>query len=176
MTVPVTPLVTFTSVSLAVALVAACTRPSGTAIAKDPAPSTTASTSTTPAPVGPPIRVYTGKSFGDLNVAANVTTSVAMRVEIEYLVGGAFTARPRELYLIDGCDGLGISAAKLPPCRTIAAGEVLIPPPFKGYSCSSQCAVPCTKNVQIHGTIRYVVKSCDGNLRWESPPVVVPGP
>lgn len=136
--------------------------------------SSSASSSAAPAPSGPPIVVTTGAAFGELIVQANATTSLAMRVEIEVLVNGAFEPRGYEMFLLDACDAKTGTPMGLPACRTLSAGQTLKPVPFTGYTCSSQCNLACDKNVQISGTtIRYVVKSCDGKTRWETAPVKV---
>ena len=155
-------------------LLAHCSRPTPSPITRDPVASATASSSAAPPPSGPPIVVTTGATFGELIVQANATTSLAMRVEIEARVDGAFEPRAYEMFLLDACDTKLGTPAGLPPCRTVSAGQTLRPVPFTGYTCSSQCNLMCDKNAQISGTtIRYVVKSCDGKLRWESAPVKV---
>ncbi|MBL8715233.1 MAG: hypothetical protein JNL79_04525 [Myxococcales bacterium] len=155
-------------------LLAHCSRPTPSPITRDPVASATASSSAAPPPSGPPIVVTTGATFGELIVKANATTSLAMRVEIEARVDGAFEPRAYEMFLLDACDTKLGTPAGLPPCRTVSAGQTLRPVPFTGYTCSSQCNLMCDKNAQISGTtIRYVVKSCDGKLRWESAPVKV---
>jgi len=162
-------------------LLAHCSRPSPNGVVKDPIAkdpvTTTASASSapvSPAPSGPPIVVTTGATFGELIVQAHASQSLAMRVEIEALVGGVFEPRSYEMFLLDACDAKTGTPVGLPTCRTVSAGQTLKPVPFTGYTCSSQCNLMCDKNVQISGTtIRYVVKSCDGKLRWETAPVKV---
>ncbi len=59
----------------------------------------------------------------------------------------------------------------IPRCVSLAAGAVLQPAPWQGYSCYSQCPTSCDSNVvSPPGTYRFVVESCEGQRQIVSPP------
>jgi hypothetical protein len=50
----------------------------------------------------------------------------------------------------------------------------LRPVAWSGMSCSSQCNHSCDKNVRLSGRYRFVVRSCDGQTRFEGPVFELP--
>lgn len=93
--------------------------------------------------------------------------AVASRGEIEELVGQKWiVAVPYRLF--EKCpEKLSQSC--------ITGKDKILPVPWTGYSCSSQCEVPCKKNVyRGPGEFRLVVFSCDRKRRFESPVFKMP--
>lgn len=171
---------------LVAVLALGCSRPQEPVAVRDPAagasvpapPSASAPTSSTPptdpaasssATLGGPVVVSLGPSFGEFVVEAKAAVDVRTAIEIERLDGGKWEPQVADVLLVDACPKGG----KVPTCRKLSAGQIVRPPRYTGYTCSSQCAVDCDKNVQIAGTVRYVVRSCDGAQRWHSAPVKV---
>lgn len=168
-----------------------CSRPQENVAARDPAASApmapttpvaastganpTAPTPTDPsldagASVGGRVVVSLGPTFGEFSVEAKSAVELRTAIEVERLDGSKWDVQVADLHLIDACPTKGTT---VPPCRKLAAGAIVRPPRYTGYTCSSQCAVDCDKNVQLNGTVRYVVRSCDGTERWHSAPVKV---
>lgn len=59
--------------------------------------------------------------------------------------------------LVERCD------AEVPACIELAAGTVLRPVPFQGFSCSSQCNATCRANSWLGpARLRLAVHSCNG--------------
>lgn len=114
--------------------------------------------------------VSLGPTFGEFVVEAKVVVEVRTAIEIERLDGSKWEPQVADVLLVDACPTKG---AKVPPCRKLSAGQIVRPPRYTGYTCSSQCAVDCDKNGKTQGTVRYVVRSCDGAQRWHSAPVKV---
>jgi hypothetical protein len=71
--------------------------------------------------------------------------------------------------LVSSCD------QRLSQCVSVAE-RTLRPVPWSGMSCSSQCNHSCDKNVRLYGRFRFVVRTCDGQNRFEGPVFEMPKP
>lgn len=74
---------------------------------------------------------------------------------------------------LDGGAGFRLAAAcdgPLAACLETSPGTPLLPVPFSGMSCSSQCNGSCKKNGPLGpGTFRLVVDTCDGRVATGEP-------
>lgn len=74
---------------------------------------------------------------------------------------------------LDGGTGFRLTAAcdrPMPACLEVSPGTPLLPVPFSGMTCSSQCNAACDKNVGVGpGTFRLVVDTCDGRVATGEP-------
>jgi hypothetical protein len=106
---------------------------------------------------------------GSFSLHANRDLDLASRVSVERLRAQAFSAIPTaiELALVEHC-APGVPA---PACVHLTRGQTFTPVPWTGYSCSGQCNQECDKNIGFApGDFRFVVTTCDGSTRFESPP------
>jgi len=85
--------------------------------------------------------------------------SLSSHVQVQSPFNGTWQKVSTEVRLVRSC-----TSAQVPDCITLRRGERLRPPPWTGYSCSSQCAMSCRANM-IHppGTFRFLVTSCSGD-------------
>lgn len=68
------------------------------------------------------------------------------------------------IQLVEKCDRVDAGA-----CTPLPAGGTLTPVPWTGFDCDSQCPRACRANAYMGpGRFRYVVKSCDAAMQWES--------
>lgn len=105
---------------------------------------------------------------GAFALVAQRDVDLASQVSVENLRDGKFSPIPTaiDLFLVEHCE----ARARVPPCVHLAQGQTFTPVPWTGYSCSGQCNQACDKNLQFApGDFRFVVRSCDGSARYESP-------
>ena len=86
--------------------------------------------------------------------------SLSSRVQVHSHYKGAWQNEEADLHLVHSCD---LDPLQIPACVTLHAGEHLRPPPWNGFSCSSQCPSSCRGNIVLPpGTFRFVVAPCSG--------------
>ncbi|MCL2715958.1 MAG: formylglycine-generating enzyme family protein [Alphaproteobacteria bacterium] len=101
--------------------------------------------------------------------------SLSNTVEVQQLVDG----RWRDGELVDGrwrhADDVkllpcGVAQREDDRCITLQANEVLVPPPWTGQTCMSQCPRGCRATWSLPpGTFRFAVRSCHGIDIWLGP-------
>jgi hypothetical protein len=144
------------------------TSASSVATASKPQSSPLASTAEPPAPVSvPAVQVRNRPSPGSLKLRLNGTAELAPELIVERQLGdGSFEPLQNldlgSMRLVTSCD------QRINTCVRVDERGVR-PVPWSGMSCSSQCNHSCDKNVRLHGRFRFVVRSCDGELRFEGP-------
>jgi|GEM_PF-1442000 len=102
-------------------------------------------------------------SFEVVNEGGEI--SLLSRVQVQRLFNGAWHNESTDVRLVRSCD-----SSQIPNCITLHSGERLQPPPWNGYSCSSQCSASCRANVvSPPGTFRFLVTSCSGDWSIAGP-------
>ena len=110
----------------------------------------------------PALTIANGKP-GEFTLTANSAVELATVASIETLRDGKWIQISKNFDLGDGYRLIAGCGGKPDKCTKLAAGGMLTPVPWSGYSCSSQCNQTCDKNVQYgEGDYRLVVTSCDG--------------
>lgn len=127
-----------------------------------------------------PALTVDNRAPGQFVIRANAAVSVALAASIEHRSDdGQWTAYPdfaggKGYRLIEQCE---VPPSSAQPCRALAAGDVVVPVPWAGYSCSAQCedGPGCDKNVFRSGVHRLVVQTCDdAKRRYEGLPFDIP--
>ncbi len=97
----------------------------------------------------------------------NATVSIGSRLRVEQQINNAWrpVALSNPLLAISSCSDTPTT------CTSVAPGQFIVPVPWTGYSCSTQCPnVLCTRNGRLTGTFRYVVTDCSSRPVAFSPP------
>jgi hypothetical protein len=123
-----------------------------------------------------PALTVENRAPGQFVLHANAAIKIATKALIERRSNdGRWTAyedleQGKGYRLMEAC-----SDGDVPPCRTLAAGEVLVPEPWSGYGCSAQCNQRCDKNAFSPGAHRLIVSTCDdAESRYEGLPFEIP--
>jgi hypothetical protein len=96
--------------------------------------------------------------------------SLAREVTVEQLSEGRWERADVAIELLEKC-----GVASVGKCVKLAAGAVLRPVPWNGFSCAPQCPGPCRANVYMGpGTFRFVVSTCDRKHRLPGPAFTIP--
>ena len=125
------------------------------------------------APVSAPaVQVRNGPNPGSLELRVNGTAELDSELIVERQLGdGSFEPFQNldlgSMKLVTSCD------QRVNACVRVDE-RGLRPVPWSGMSCSSQCDHSCDKNVRLHGRFRFVVRSCDGKIRFEGPVFELP--
>jgi hypothetical protein len=127
-----------------------------------------ASTAELPAPLSVlDVQVRNGPIPGSLELRVNGTVELAAELIIErQRDDGSF--KPLQNLDLGSMRLVSSCGQRLNTCVRVDE-RGLRPVPWSGMSCSSQCNLSCDKNVQLHGRFRFVVRSCDGKIRFEAP-------
>ncbi len=91
--------------------------------------------------------------------------ALSWAVTIQRQRNGQWSDEVTDLTLIEKC-------GQTPPahCVSLAHGGKLRPVPWNGLTCGSQCPAPCRANLYLGpGRFRFVVSSCDGELKYAGP-------
>ena len=116
----------------------------------------------------PAVEVSLPGGFGAFRVVNHgPPISLSSAVEVEHLAGGVWAdARVTNLDLTPKCQSVSI-----PNCISVAAGGTLLPVPWRGSYCYSQCPVSCDLDGQLPpGTYRFKVHTCDRKHHFVSRP------
>jgi len=98
--------------------------------------------------------------------------SLLRQVAVERSSGDRWERVPVPLELIEHCGETSTGR-----CVRLAAGAVLRPLPWDGYSCAPQCPGSCRANVYLGpGKFRIVATSCDGKRQFKGPEFMLPAP
>ena len=125
-----------------------------------------------PVKIGGPVTLCRSHTFQLVNLGPSI--ELKSNVTIERQVSGRWNdAGIKNFFLVETCPSSEDwpSENTIPRCVSLAAGAVLQPAPWRGFSCDSQCPTSCDSNVAFPpGTYRFVVESCDGQRQIVSPP------
>jgi hypothetical protein len=118
------------------------------------------------------VQVRNGPSPGSLELRVNGTVDLAPELIVErQRADGSFEPLQNldlgSMKLVTSCD------QRINMCVRVDE-HGLRPVPWSGMSCSSQCNHTCDKNVRLYGRFRFVVRSCDGETRFEGPVFELP--
>lgn len=107
------------------------------------------------------VRLRLGARPGQVSVINAGTAPVRLRskITIEYQSASRWHEVLTEMYLVDEQCG----PDPLPDCIIIASGQIVRPPPWRGFSCSGQGPTSCRANVYWgSGLFRFRLTGCDG--------------
>ena len=125
-----------------------------------------------PVKIGGPVVLCRSHTSQLVNLGPSI--ELISTVTIERQVSGRWNdAGIKNFFLAGTCPSSEDWPSKntIPRCVSLAAGAVLQPAPWLGYSCYSQCPTSCDSNLASPpGTYRFVVESCDGQRQIVSPP------
>ena len=123
-----------------------------------------------PVKIGGPFALCRSHTFQLVNLGPSI--ELKSTVTIERQVSGRWRDEEiKNFFLVETCPSRRDWPSPNPRCVSLAAGAVLQPAPWRGYSCDLQCPTSCDKNVvSPPGTYRFVVESCDGQRQIVSPP------
>ncbi len=128
------------------------------------------------AQAGPPALSITNGKPGVFTLAAKSAVKLRVLASIEGLRDGKWSDVSRSFDLGAGfrlvaqCDTHRPEKPAAQACVELAAGTQLVPVPWSGMSCSSQCNKLCDKNAPLPaGDYRLVVTSCDGATTYTGP-------